>query len=511
MKKSIVIILLLCSIVSFAQKKKKHLFDSTYYTEVNDKARNKSKIYNILDFGAVDAGRGKKSDDSKLSTKGIQNAIDKCSADGGGTVLVPPGRFVIGTIVLKDNVTLYVDEMSALEGSDNIKDYKKLPESLEEPHFSECLIYADGAENVAIIGGGRNAFINGRGFNFSYKWRRPKIIRIENCKNVTVHSIIIKNSGSWCTTFSGCENVSLKYVSIYNYANGNNDGVDFDGCYNVEVDSCNFQTIDDSICLKSTSGRICEKVRVTNCVVSSMAGAAFKLGTSSAVGFKDIKISNSQFFGNKDGAIKLMIVDGGIMEDVEISHIQMYQCTGPIFIRLGNRGRFYDKSIPQTYTDKSKPEGAPVGSIKNIYIHDIKAEMNSLERDQDAVMITGIPGHYIENIRLENIDLSFAGVDNMTAFLDKEVPEAEAVYPEQHFFNELPSSAFFLRHIKGLFMKNVNVTFRGNDARPPFYFNDVKNMTFKNVTTDMNKELERSFKSFNSDKIGKKAIKVNKN
>jgi len=200
------------------------------------------KVFNILDYGA-------KKSHTELSTQAIQKAIDACSANNGGIVLIPKGTYVTGTLFLKSNITFKMDPGTELFGSTDLKDYAEVPIATEEPHFSKCLFYAKGEKNIKILGHPRSE-INGRGYYFKHSPERPKLFRIENCENVEFDNAIIKNSGSWCIYFRECNNVNIHHSSVYNKENRNNDGMNFDGCSNVKITDCNLQVEDDAICLK---------------------------------------------------------------------------------------------------------------------------------------------------------------------------------------------------------------------------------------------------------------------
>ncbi|MFC2099066.1 glycoside hydrolase family 28 protein [Bacteroidota bacterium] len=434
---------------------------------------------NILDFGA-------KPSHTELSTEAIQAAIDACSENGGGTVIIPKGTYVTGTLFLKSNVTIKMEANTELFGSSALEDYAEVPIATEEPHFSKCLFYAHGEENIKIIGHPRSE-INGKGYMFKHSPERPKLFRIENCKNIEFDNAIIKNSGSWCVYFRECDSIFIHETSVYNKENRNNDGMNFDGCSNVWITNCNLQVEDDALCLKSSVDKICENINITNCTVSSY-WAALKFGTASKVGFRNIKVTNCQFFDCRHGAIKLLAVDGAIIENVEISDIKLYNCAGPIFIRLGNRGRTYDKSIKQVYSTDVKPEGRPVGKIRNIQIRNIEARLTGrIDPPTECVMFTGLPDHYIEDVVLENIHFSYSGFGELDV-KDRVVPEDEARYPKQLFFGVLPSYGLYLRHVKGLTVKNVTMELRDHDDRPAIVMDDVIESSFENVTFDIKPE-----------------------
>ena len=434
------------------------------------------KVYSILDYGG-------KSSLETLNTSSIQAAMDACSESGGGIVIIPKGVYITGTLFIRSNVTLQLEAGVELFGSSNLEDYAEVPLATEEPHFSKCLFFAKNVENFKIVGHPRSE-INGRGYFFKHSPERPKLFRIEESRNIDIENTLIKNSGSWCLYFRECDQIHLYKVAVYNKENRNNDGINFDGCSNVTIQDCNLQVEDDAICLKSSVDKICENFLIENCTVSSY-WAGLKFGTASKTGFRNIKIRNCQFFDCRFGTIKLLAVDGAIIEDVEISDIDMYNCGGPIFIRLGNRGRTYEQSIKQVYATDVKPEGRPVGKIRNLILRNIKGRLTGrLDPPTEGMMLTGLPGHYIEDVVMENIHFSFTGFGQMDAG-QRVIPEDEARYPEQLFFGVLPSYGLYARHVRGLEFKNVTFALRDEDTRSAVLLNDVLQSHFERFEVDV--------------------------
>jgi len=423
------------------------------------------KTFNIVDFGA-------KPSHKELSTKAIQSAIDTASKIKG-TVIIPKGLFLTGTLFLKSNITLKMESGAELYGSTKLEDYAKVPIATEEPHFSKCLFYAKGEKNITIIGHPRTE-INGQGYFFKFSPERPKLFRIEECQNVRIQDAIIKNSGSWCIYFRECDSVSIHNTRVYNKENRNNDGMNFDGCSNVKITDCNIQVEDDAICLKSSVDKITENFLISNCTVSSY-WACVKFGTASKTGFRNVKVQNCQFFDSRHGTIKLLAVDGAILEDIEFSDIKIFNCAGPIFLRLGNRGRDYSASIKQIYKEDAQPEGRPVGKLRNITFRNIEGRITgSIDPPTSGIMLTGLPNHYIENVTMENIHFSFEGFGQLN-IKNRIVPEDEARYPEQLFFGKLPSYGIYARHIKGLQLKTEN--------KVAILAKNIKDVQLKNLTT----------------------------
>lgn len=437
-----------------------------------------AKEFNIIDFGARPGHEG-------LNTEAIQAAIDAAS-EAKGTVIIPKGVYPTGTLFLKSNLTIKMESGAEIYGSKDLKDYAEIPVATEEPHFSKSLFYAHKQENITIIGHPRTE-INGRGYFFKHSPERPKLFRIEHCKNIEFDNVIVKNSGSWCMYFRECDSINIHHTSVYNKENRNNDGMNYDGCSNVRIEDCNLQVEDDAICLKSSVDKLCENIVVTNCTVSSY-WACVKFGTASKTGFKNVKVRDCQFFDSRHGCIKLLAVDGAILEDVLFENIKIYNCGGPIFLRLGNRGRDYSESIKQVYEADVKPEGRPVGQIKNITFRNIEGRLTGrIDPPTECIMFTGLPGHYIENVTLENVHFSYTGFGDLNV-KDRVVLEDEARYPEQLFFGVLPSYGLFLRHVKGLNMKNVSLELRNHDDRHAMVMKDVVQSKVEDLNFDISSE-----------------------
>lgn len=424
-----------------------------------------ARVYDITDYGAV-------SDTTRLSTAAVQKAIDSCNAAGGGTVSVPAGNYKIGSIVLRSNVTLNLENGATLYGSTDIADYQPMTTdyvSLRTNVPTIQLIYADNASNVAITGLGT---IDGRGKAFpKLTWNdegitRPHLLRLIRCSDVTVSGVTLKNSGCWMQHYLACDRVKIHGITVINRNNYNNDALDLDGCHNVTVSDMIADSDDDGITLKSTSPRLCEDITISNCVVSSHCNA-IKLGTETNGGFRNIIVrgvvvkpsadQSSRYFGLPTGhsAISLEIVDGGSMSNVDIADITITGTESPIFIRLADRRRPYAENAP---IDK-------VGSISGIRLHDILID----GAGPTGCSITGIEGHPVTDVQISDVTIRHAGSQPVTA---APADEKIAEYPEATMWGILPAKGFWLNHTRNVTFRNVNVITDAPDERPLFVATD---------------------------------------
>lgn len=450
-----------------------------------------AKEYNVIDLGAVPDG-------NTICTEIIQSAIDECSLDGGGKIIIPPGFFLTGTIFLKDNVTLYLHNGAILLGSTNIEDYKP-----------GNLIKASNVSNICITGEG---VIDGNGSAFWVPADRSKIpysrtpqwihkqprtgnlILLNGCKNVKIENVTLKGSESWTLHLLGCDNVLVKGITIRNPLHGpNTDGIDIQACSNVRVSDCDIYTRDDAIVLKNRHpeyyGKVCENIVVTNCIITTVCNG-FKIGTESISDFKNIVFSNSVIKaadpddllaqvayeyvepGNISGiapisGIALETVDGSNLQGVTITNIVMQGVLTPIFIRLANRGAGEQKvSVPTP------------GSLKDVIISNIVANDAAM-----ASSISSIPGYYVENVILNNILIKTKGGGDKDLAM-KKLDEKIQAYPEARMWGPMPVSGFYVRHVKEIQFCDIKVFIDEEDMRPLMYFEDVNNLYISNLQTN---------------------------
>ncbi|AUP80541.1 glycoside hydrolase family 28 protein [Flavivirga eckloniae] len=457
------------------------LFISAIIATLLFNCNKETREFKIQDFGAV-------GDSLTVNTEAIQKAIDACSEKGGGEVVVTDGVYITGTIILKDSVTLRIDENSKLVGSSNPQDYKSIDAFVDATGQTRgnCLIGSKNAKNIAIIGKG---IIDGNGEAFLAKnlslkmeeiklpsnerkgfgTNRPFLLRFVESSQITLKDVNLRQAAAWACHFYQSKDIIVDAISIYNHANKNNDGIDLDSSHNITIKNCDINTEDDAVCIKSTSPLPTHNVAVKDCKLKSDWGA-IKFGTESMGDFFNIKISNCKIYDTRGGGIKLLSVDGAKMYDVTIDSIDMDNVDMPIFIRLGERLR--------TYRNAEKQE---VGSIDNIVIKNINATTRSLENSRvsspSGIFITGTPNHKISSVLLENISITLPGSEENLIL--KEVEEQETAYPEFSFFKVLPAYGLYGRHIENLELSKVTFNLLSKDTREEMVLNDVDNQNIK--------------------------------
>lgn len=433
--------------------------------------KNNKRIMRPEDYGWC--GNSSKTGEKILATKAIQKAIDAATRQGGGTVLLGNGDYVSGTIQLRSNVTLMIDENARLLGSVNINDYEEhiaKRKTVMDTHMgmNQSLIFAEECENIAICGKG---IIDGRGTKENFPGDetvcetpgRPFLMRIIDCKNVSIEDISLKDAACWMQNYLNCENMLLKNIHVENQANYNNDGIDVDGCRNVLIRDCFVSSGDDAMCFKGASQKSTENVLIENCVFLSSCNA-IKIGTDTQGDFRNIYIRDCKIGGitddmrhikklGADSGISLEMVDGGTLENIWIQRIVMSHARTPFFIRLDDRGRV-------------KPEDAKpkIGIIRNIVLELI----NGIDCGPQGSYFLGYVEKCIENILLRNITI-YQRVSMKPITHDYDFEEMNKWYPDAQMIKgvgDAPAYGLWVRHGKNIILDRYKVIPKGNERRP---------------------------------------------
>jgi len=514
-----------------------------------------ARDFDVREFGAT--GDGKVPD-----TAAINKAIEAASAAGGGTVRFSAGTYLSFSIRLKSHITLQFDAGSTIVAASPATDGgaydppepnewgDKQYQDFGHSHWHDSLIWGENLEDIAIVGSGRifgKGLARGGGGGGGRRGQGPggtaspsdpssaapsvpstaptppsaprgsaggfgggpgsgnKSIALKNCRNVTLRDFSILQGGWFALLATGVDNFTIDNLRV----DTNRDGFDLDCCRNVRVSNCTVNAInDDAIVLKSSYAlgelRACENITITNCQVSgydvgTLLDGTFrrtqeratdrdgptgriKFGTESNGGFKNITISNCVF--DRSRGLALETADGGVIEDITITNITMRDISNsPIFLRLGNRAR--------------GPEGTPVGAIRRVTISHVTASNCD---PRYPIIIAGLPGHPVEDVRLSDIRVDFRGglsldhaakqpADLVNTFFLRgpglagprdpfNPPEQEKGYPEPSMFGLLPAYGMFVRHAANLTIDRLDVRFAKEDTRPAIVLMDVAGIEF---------------------------------
>jgi len=376
-------------------------------------------------------------------------------------VRVPAGTYLTGSLCLQSHVTLHLDAGATLLGSKRLEDYAvRIPalRSYTDNYTERSLLYGENLEAVALEGRG---VIDGQGAAFRGPYKvRPYLLRLVGCRDVAVRGITLRDSPMWVQHYLACDGLLIDGIRVVSTCNANNDGLDIDGCQRVRIAHCDIRSGDDAIVLKSTLDRPCRNVVITDCLLSSDCNA-FKLGTESNGGFADITLSNCVIYQTRLAGLALELVDGGALERVSLANVTMHETRGAIFIRLGNRARPFKADMA--------PPG--MGRLSHVRISNVQA----FGADAVGCSITGLPGHPVQDIALENVSVQFRG-GGSAGDARREVPEHPAKYPEYSMFGPLPAYGFYCRHARGLRLSRVQVSLVEPDARPALVCEDVREL-----------------------------------
>jgi polygalacturonase len=443
---------------------------------------------------------GAKGDCVAIDSPAINHAIDAAASAGGGTVHFSAGVYLSYSIHLKSKVGLHLDHGAVilagptpLDGTTTGGYDAAEPQGEWEPyqdyghnHWHNSLFWGEDLEDISITGSG---LIWGKGL--SRGWdneltrpdnRKPgvgnKAIALKNCRNVLLRDFRILEGGWFGILATGVDNLTIDNLIIDTIR----DGMDIDCCRNVRVSNCTVNSPwDDAICPKSSFAlgyaRPTENLTISNCYVTGafvigsvldgtwkrstedhVPTGRIKLGTESNGGFLNVTISNCVFEGCQGFALESE--DGAVVEDITFTGITMRDIrSAPLFLRLGTRMR--------------GPRDAKPGVMRRVILSNIVSSGAS----QLPSILSGVPGHPIEDIKISDVFLDQVG-GGSAEMAGLEPEEREAAYPDPHMFGPLPATGFFARHVRNLEMSNVEIATRTPDARPAFWLKDVEGSDF---------------------------------
>lgn len=433
------------------------------------------------------------SDGVTLNTRSIQAAIDHIHENGGGRLMFYVGRYLTGSIHLKSNVTINLEEGAVLVGSLNPYDYDK--------EMYTAFILAYDQHDIAITGQGvidgqgrsvarnlvglvhsgvvKDAFRNDR----PQEGNRPMLINFRNCTNVSVKGVTLRNAASWVQTYDQCKNVEIDKIYVDSKAYWNNDGIDIVDCDGVKISNSFIDSADDGICLKSHDAKaFCNNIIIRNNTIRSSANA-IKFGTASYGGFRNVTIVNNKVFDTYRSALALEAVDGGFLENVVVDSLRAINTGNAIFLRLGERvagkkGKLENVKISNVYVEipATKPD---IG-------YEYEGPVEDMPRNISPVVIAGLPGQLITHVTFNHVEVKYPGGGNQlfaNASLDRldSIPEIPEKYPDFSMFKELPAWGAYIRHAQDIKFSDITFTCEKKDYRPAVVLDDVHQSQFSSM------------------------------
>ncbi len=387
-----------------------------------------------------------KSDTSKIISKQIQEAIDKCAKAGGGIVSFNPGTYVTGAIYLKSNVHLQIDKGVTLLASQNFDDYPEINTRIAgiEMKWPSALINIIDVKNAAITGDG---IVNARGkFCWDKYWtmrkdydkkglrwivdydaKRVRTILVQNSSDITLKGVTLKNAGFWTVQVLYSNHVTVGGLIIRNNEDGHGpstDGVDIDSSTWVLVQNCDIDCNDDNICLKAGRdwdglrvNRPAEYIVIRKCLARRGAGLV-TLGSETSGGIRHV-LATDLFAKHTDNGlrIKSAFTRGGLIEDIHFTNTSLDSVNNAFQFNLNwypaysyselPKGFIYD-SIPahwKAMLHKVTPSEKGIPHAKNIYVENVK-----VTNANHAFVGSGYEQSLLENFVFTNCDISAGAI-----------------------------------------------------------------------------------------------------
>jgi hypothetical protein len=462
--------------------------------------------YSITDFGAV-------GDSITLNTAAIQAAIDTAHARGGGEIIIPPGIFYSGSIVLKSNTHLFLAPGSKLLASTELKDYPMLEVDYTSINRSYgghevmagktrfAFIIAHQAKNISITGLGVIDGNGGNGTDFKVtvdkhgKWHKPKrpaMIHFISCEDILLRDVDIQYCQNWHVHMENCEKIDIDNITITGHANANDDGIDINSCRDVTIQNCSVDVGDDGLVFKTKGKATNENILVTNCVLASET-RCIQFGSETEGDMRNIVIRNvllkptairpewpepgakpiSKLIKRSLGTgISINSNDGGTLENITISQVRCIDLPSPLYLHTARRHWKYSEGRYDTTLE--------AGSLRNIHISDFIA--TGIKNTANPT-IMGLPERPLENIHLSDLHFEFTGTFDPTSLLTELTDLTEhCAWPgywgkEKHY----PAYGLECRYIEGLSLNNLTFSIK-EDPRPALILSHTSTLQIGSVT-----------------------------
>jgi polygalacturonase len=455
--------------------------------------------YDIVDFGAKA--------DGSLSTAGVQKAIDACHDAGGGTVVVPPGEFVIGTVRLRSHVTLHLSAGAVLKGSSNLEDYAS-------SGVSRGLFVAEDVANVSVTGfgtvDGNGTFFHDpdrphvglerdydvrytrQGEDFMHERfgfedgpiafeRRPGMtFAFFHCENVTLRDLTIVDSPSWSVRFAYCDNVTVDNVKIFNnLLVPNSDGVHFTTSRNARVSNCDFRCGDDALIVATwqsgdppdvsryrhgNKAGVSENITVTNCLLKSRsAGIRIGYGRESV---RNCTFDNIVIHDSNRGIGVFSREPGSDVDNILFSNILITN-------RL-HKGHWWGKGEPIHVSTIPRFEGQGTGTIRNVRFRNVVAE------SETGIVVWGVEENPIRDLELSNVQLTIRESPIHEIYGGNFDLRPTSSFATSIFEHDVP--AMFARQVDGLLIDHCRFGWKGE--LPAFFTNGFQGESIERLVIE---------------------------
>jgi polygalacturonase len=456
-------------------------------TDSNDSG---ARVYNIRTYGA-------KGDGATLDSAALQSAVDACHADGGGTVLVPSGRFLIGSTELKSNVSLHIVAGGTLLGIGDGREYPPVDAVPLEGDATmrdgnRALLYAVGATNIRIEGAGT---IDGQGSLFfptvpglpgpskPGDLRRPYHLMFYRCERIVLRDLTLVDCAYHSVRVIQSRRLHIDNIYMYNHKNVNCDGFHFISAEHVTLSNCTIYVQDDA-CAMFGSSRF---ITITNCFFSTR-WSVFRFGGGIA---EDITVSNcicKQVYGCP---IKFQGNEGSRFQNISFSNLLLDDVTGPIYISIGTEsGRPVNPGL--TPNMPAAPMWPP--TARNISFSHIRGTVTTNPGqfpDMPPASNPGRPGErfscitlnavgnaVMENISFSDIHLTFGGGGSADAAGRRELPNVAGEY---FVLGAMPAYGFYARNSRGITLDNVRLEIITSDLRPALILDHVQDVAIRGL------------------------------
>lgn len=471
-----------------------------------------ARTYNVRDYGA-------KGDGATLDTAALQAAIDACAADEGGTVLIPAGTFLTGTVELKSNVTLHIAAAGKLLGSGKGSDYHAVDaiplhgdSTLEDGNWA--LLFAVNANNITIEGPGT---IDGQGAQFHSPvrgtpppsgmggGRRPYHLLFYRCQNLRVRDLDLVDSAYHSVRVIQCKRVLMEGLYIHNRVNGNNDGFHFISAEHVAVSNCTVVSLDDACALFGS----CRDVAVTNSYFSTR-WSVFRFGGGKA---SNIAVSNCVMHQVYGCPIKFHGTPGTRFENMSFSNLVFDDVTGPIHFSLGPRTRRKPNAGPTPVDALPENTNEPPAVARNISFSNIHGTVTTDPQQMEettlishanpgekhsCIALSAVGGASIERISFENIHLKFGGGGTAEDAARRDLPEIAGEY---FMLGPMPAYGFYARNARAITLSNIRFETATPDLRPALILDRVVDASLSGLNVEGNTNAESALRFQNAQQV----------